>query len=394
MSQLVDAPTRVRTGAHRLADDPSLVTGSAVGLFTNYTAVMPDLTRDLDALLAAGVPLTTVFTPEHGMWGAVQAGESEPSGVDEATGLPVLDTYQRSGASLDALVTESEVDVVLFDLQDIGVRFYTYIWSLYDLLCSSARTGVPVVVLDRPNPLGAATAGPGLVPSCSSFVGRVSVPLRHGLTTGELAQWFAAEHVPDAVGARPKVDVVVMAGWRPDMSIADTGLPWVMPSPNMPTFDTALVYPGTGLIEGTTASEGRGTTRPFEIIGAPYVDLRLAPALNERGFAGARFRDLEFRPTHGKWAGSTLRGVQVHVLDPGVFEPVETGIGIIAMLAELYPQDFAWRPRDDEQGPPFIDLLWGSPALREGIDAKASTQEIIAASPPAPQPPPDIRLYR
>src|SRR5690606_25686986 len=135
MSQLVDAPTRVRTGAHRLADDPSLVTGSAVGLFTNYTAVMPDLTRALDALIAASVPLTTVFTPGPGMWGAVQAGESEPSGVDAATGLPVLDTYQRSGASLDALVTESDVDVVLFDLQDIGVRFYTYIWSLYDLLC-------------------------------------------------------------------------------------------------------------------------------------------------------------------------------------------------------------------------------------------------------------------
>lgn len=383
----------VCTGVQRLAREPRLVAGSSVGLFTNYTGTMPDLARNVDALLAAGVPLTTLFTPEHGMWGAVQAGESEPSGVDDATGLPVLDTYQLSDADLDAMLQGSGVDVVLYDLQDIGVRYYTYIWSLYDLLCSAARTGVPVVVLDRPNPLGGSIVeGPGLDPSCASFVGRVSVPLRHGLTVAELARWFAGEHVPAATGERPDVGVVAMQGWSRETVGAASGQPWVMPSPNMPTFDTVLVYPCTGLFEGTNLSEGRGTTRPFEIIGAPFVDARLASALAERRFGGVRFRDLKFRPTHGKWSGDTCRGVQLHVSDPRAFEPVKTGVGILSVLAELYPGEFAWRAPEPGR-PPFVDLLWGSPALREGIDTRASVEQILTDGPEAPNAPESVRLY-
>ncbi len=393
MSELTGGFTVVRTGAEKLARENALVAGAAVGLFTNYTGVMPDLSRNVDTLLAAGVPLTALFTPEHGMWGAVQAGLSEPGGVDDASGLPVVDTYQQSGADLDALLTGSGVDAILFDLQDIGVRFYTYIWSLYDLLCSAARTGVPVVVLDRPNPLGGMRAeGPGLAPACSSFVGRVSVPLRHGLTAGELARWFAAEHVPDATGQRPNLDVVVMDGWRRHMIGDASGQPWVMPSPNMPTFDTVLAYPGTGLLEGTTMSEGRGTTRPFEIFGAPYVDARLAPSLAARGFAGVRFRDLKFQPTHGTWAGSTVRGVQLHIDDPLAFEPVTTGVGILETLAGLYPEEFGWRPAEPGR-PHFIDLLWGSAALREGIDNGADAVDIMAASPRASNAPTEALLY-
>lgn len=385
---------RVRTGAERLADDPSLVDGRSVGLFTNYTGVMPDLSRTIDALLAAGVPLTALFTPEHGLWGAVQAGESEPGGVDAASGLPVHDTYLSSGAALDAILRDAGVDVVLYDLQDIGVRFYTYIWSLYDLLCSAARTGVRVVVLDRPNPLGGVRiAGPGLDPACSSFVGRVSIPLRHGLSAGELARWFNVEHVPAAAGREAELEVVAMDGWRRELTGAASGVPWVMPSPNIPTFDSALVYPGTCLIEGTTLSEGRGTTRPFEIIGAPFADARLAPALAEQGFPGVAFRDLVFRPTFGKGAGEVLRGVQLHVTDAEEFEPVSTGVGILAVLARLYPDDFAWRVPDDPSRPPFADLLWGSSALREGIDTGASVQEILASSPAAPVPSSTVRLY-
>ncbi|PSL08546.1 uncharacterized protein YbbC (DUF1343 family) [Haloactinopolyspora alba] len=389
----VRAARSVRTGVQRLVEDPGLVAGSAVGLFTNDTGTMPDLTRNVDALLAAGVPLTTLFTPEHGMAGAVQAGESEPGGVDEGTGLAVLDTYGRSGRELDDQLRGSGVDAVLFDLQDVGVRYYTYVWTLYDLLCSAARIGLPVTVLDRPNPLGGVrTEGPGLLGSCASFVGRVSVPLRHGLTVGELARWFAAEHVPEATAARPDLDVVAMDGWRRDDTGAD-GRVWVMPSPNMPTLDTARVYPCTGLLEGTNVSEGRGTTRPFEIVGAPYADARLASCLTELGFPGVRFRDLRFRPTHGKWTGSTLRGVQMHVLDPDAFEPVRTGIGILSAFAELYPDGFRWREPDDRHRPPFVDLLWGSPALRSGVDARHDADEILAASPPAPRPPADAVLY-
>ncbi|MCG5218510.1 DUF1343 domain-containing protein [Streptosporangium sp. KLBMP 9127] len=351
-----------RTGVKLLAADSRLVPGERLGLITNPTGVLPDLSPSAPALLAAGVPLTALFAPEHGVRGAVQAGVSGQDETDPATGLPVFDTYQKRDAELDEQVAAAKVDTLLFDICDAGTRFYTYIWTMYDLMASARRLGVRFAVLDRPNPLGGVISeGPPLDPAFASFVGRVSVPLRHGLTAGELAL-----HVNRELGV--ELQVVAMEGWRRDMSYAATGLPWVMPSVNMPTVDTALVYPGTGLFEGTTASEGRGTTRPFELVGAPYVDERFAAELNGLGLPGVRFRDTWFTPTFHKHAGVAVRGVQLHVHDAAEFRPVLTGVSMLHLLRTLYPDDFATTE--------FLDKLWGSDALRLRLEAGEDPRDL------------------
>ncbi|MFI6290205.1 exo-beta-N-acetylmuramidase NamZ domain-containing protein [Nonomuraea sp. NPDC050790] len=343
----------VRTGAERLANDPSLVPGERIGLITNPTGVLPDLTPTLEALLAAGVPVTALFGPEHGMRGTAQAGFSEQDALDPRSGLPVYDTHQISGAELDAVVAASGVDTLVFDIADVGTRFYTYIWTMYDLLASAVRLGVRFAVLDRPNPLGGTVVeGPLLDPAFASFVGRFPLPIRHGRTAGELALMFD-----------PGVRVVEMDGWTREMSYAETGLPWVMPSVNMPTVDTALVYPGTGLFEGTNFSEGRGTTRPFELVGAPYADERYARELNALGLPGVRFREVYFTPTFQKHAGTTVCGVQLHVHDRRAFRPVLTGLSMLHLARVLYPGDFAWWGPDL-----FMEHLWGSDTLTRCLD--------------------------
>ncbi|MEU8249299.1 DUF1343 domain-containing protein [Nonomuraea sp. NPDC048916] len=348
--------TYVRTGAERLAADPALAGGGRLGLITNPTGVLPDLTPTPDALMAAGAPLTALFGPEHGIRGTAQADGSEPDSADARTGLPVYDTYRRSGAALDEVVARSGVDTLVFDIADVGARFYTYVWTMYDLMASASRLGLRFVVLDRPNPLGGTvTEGPPLDPEFASFVGRFPLPLRHGRTVGELALLF---------GFDLDLHVVRIEGWRRDMTFAGTGLPWVMPSVNMPTPDTALVYPGTGLFEGTTFSEGRGTTRPFELVGAPCVDDRFAPALGALGLPGVRFRETWFTPMFHKHAGTAVRGVQLHVHDRAEFRPVLTGLSMLHVARELYDGDFAWR------GPELhMDHLWGSDTLTRGLDA-------------------------
>ncbi|ROR73884.1 exo-beta-N-acetylmuramidase NamZ family protein [Bogoriella caseilytica] len=385
------APT---TGLTRVLDQPTLLPQGTVALCANYTSVTADLGRGVDALLAAGVPLTSLLTPEHGYWGAAQAGESDGEGTDAATGLPVLDSYLLEGAELEALLLRSQAEQIVVDLQDIGTRFYTYMWTLYDVMCAAVRTGQRVVVLDRPNPLGRSGAGPGLDAECASFVGRVSIPLRHGLTLGELARWFAAEHVPAATGSSPEL-VVIEAEW--DGSASQDTATWVMPSPNMPTLDCAALYPATGLIEGTTLSEGRGTTKPFELIGAPWTDQRLAAALREHELPGMTVREAVFRPTFAKWAGETVHGVQFHVRDAAAIDPAQTIHTVLSTVRDLYPDQELWRHRgpgiDGESRPPFADLLWGSSALRHGIDSGASVEQILAASPPAPRVPADVLHY-
>ena len=334
------------SGASRLCIDPSILpsTGSGVrrGILTNFAGTMPDLSRNIDALLAAGIGLSCLFGPEHGMRGSAQAGASEPGGIDERTGLVVYDTYLLDGDALDALLVTAAVDEILVDLRDFGARFGTYLWSMFDVLVSAARLGIAVVVLDRPNPLGNRPAN---------------------LTV---------------IGIEPQ-------GLPP--GVAD----WVPPSPNLPTAESALSYPGTCLFEGTNVSEGRGTTRPFETVGAGWIDSRFAAALRERELRGVLFREVFFVPSFGKWAGQQVRGVQLHIVDRLAFEPLETGVTMLGMLAGLYPRNFEFLPPGEEGGRPFIDLLWGSDALRSQGDRDYA--DVLAHSPRADNPTSDLRLY-
>lgn len=376
--------TGIRTGAQRAVDDPALLGEGPLGLLTNFTGTLPDLRRTSDALVAAGAPVTVLFGPEHGLNGSVQAGETEAGTRDGRTGLPVVETYLSSGADLDALFRESGVRTIVFDMQDLGVRYYTYIWTMFDALESAARTGLRFVVLDRPNPLGGAVReGAGLdAPRFASFVGRSDIRQRHGLTAGELARLFVSRDLA-ARGLAVELEVIELEGWEAAAGWEATGLPWVPPSPNIPTLDTAYAFAGTGLIEGTNVSEGRGTTRPFEMLGAPFVDGRLGARLREAELPGVLFREVWFAPTFHKYAGRTIRGVQLHVHDRETFRPVATGLAVIDALAELYPADFRFLPPGERLDGPdrrhAIDLLWGSDALRRAVEGGASVLGLAAA---------------
>ena len=347
----------VRTGAERLAGEPGLVGDGRLGLITNFTGVLPDLRPTSVALLDAGLRLTALFGPEHGLRGTAQAGASEAEGIDPDTGLPVFDTYGRHGQALDDLF--SDVDVLLFDIQDIGTRFYTYIWTMCDCLQVAARLGKRFVVLDRPNPLGGLQVeGPLLQSGFESFVGRAPIPLRHGLTAGELALQLGA------------AEVIAMEGWTRDSW--GTGAVWVPPSPNMPTLDTALVYPGTGLFEGTNLSEGRGTTRPFSTIGAPFLDDRFVPALRDFELPGVLFRRTWFEPVFSKYAGRAVPGVQLHVVDRATYEPVRTALEMLHVVRQLYPDELSLLPS--------LDKLWGSDSLRKALEAGEDPLVLLPAA--------------
>ncbi|MER5734537.1 DUF1343 domain-containing protein [Streptomyces sp. NPDC002262] len=365
------AHARVRTGFERLAADGyALLAGERVGVVTNPTGITPDARHLVDVMHAdERVDLVAVLGPEHGFRGTAQAGGSEGRYDDPATGLPVYDTYLKSGQPLADVFTASGVDTVVFDIQDAGARFYTYIWTLYDCMVAAELAGKRFVVLDRPNPVsGRAALGPVLDRAFATFVGREPIAQAHGMTVAELALLFNAEFL-----ARPvELETVRMTGWRRADFFDATGLPWVPPSPNMPTPETALVYSGTCLFEGTNLSEGRGTTRPFELLGAEGVDRRWAEAANALGLPGVRFREAYFAPTFSKFQGRTVGGVQLHVDDREAFDPVRTGIGLLVTARRSW-SGFAWRPDH------WIDKLTGSTRVRTLIDAGADTDEVVGA---------------
>lgn len=366
----------LRTGFEVLqADGYRAVRGEQVGIITNPTGVTRDMAHEVDVMAAsAKVDLVAVFGPEHGFRGTAQAGGSEGFYTDERTGLPVYDTYLTSGQALADIFTSSGVETVLFDIQDAGARFYTYIWTMYDAMEAAALSGKGFVVLDRPNPLsGRKATGPVLQPAFSTFIGRKPIPQQHGMTVAELAGLFNDEFLPDAVGKKVELRVVRMSGWDRDEFYADSGLHWVLPSPNMPTPTTALVYPGTGMFEGTNLSEGRGTTRPFELIGAPYIDHRWADAIQDARLPGVQFREAYFAPTFSKWAGQTVGGVQLHITEPSRFDAIHATSVMIVAANRLYPDDFAWRPDN------WIDRLTGSTRFRTMVDDGASADEVVAA---------------
>ncbi|MCS0602008.1 DUF1343 domain-containing protein [Streptomyces sp. LP11] len=363
--------TGPRTGFERLAADGyALLAGDRVGVVTNPTGVTRDSAHIVDVMHRdSRVRLTAVFGPEHGFRGTAQAGGSEGRYDDPATGLPVYDTYLKSGRPLADVFTAAGVDTVVFDIQDVGARFYTYIWTLYDCMEAAALAGKRFVVLDRPNPVtGRAAQGPVLHKEFATFVGRQPIAQAHGMTVAELARLFNGEFL----GTPAELDTVLMTGWRRGDFHDASGLPWVPPSPNMPTADTALVYAGTGMFEGTNLSEGRGTTRPFELLGAEGIDGRWAAATNGLGLPGVRFREAYFAPTFSKFAGKTVGGVQVHVHDRAAFDPVRTGIALLVTAREVW-DGFAWRSDD------WIDKLTGSTRVRTMIDAGAGTDEVTGA---------------
>ncbi|MEU2162810.1 DUF1343 domain-containing protein [Streptomyces sp. NPDC019208] len=364
-------PIRVRTGFERLAADGyRLLSGERVGVVTNPTGITRDARHLVDVMHADDrVDLVAVFGPEHGFRGTAQAGGSEGRYDDPATGLPVYDTYLKSGQPLADVFTASGVDTVVFDIQDAGARFYTYIWTLYDCMVAAVLAGKRFVVLDRPNPVtGRAALGPVLDKAFATFVGREPIAQAHGMTVAELARLFNGEFLT----APAELDVVRMSGWRRDHFHDATDLPWVPPSPNMPTPETALVYSGTCLFEGTNLSEGRGTTRPFELLGAEGIDRAWAEAANALGLPGVRFREAYFAPTFSKFQGKTVGGVQLHVHDREVFDPVRTGIGLLVTAKRSW-SGFAWRPDN------WIDKLTGSTRVRTMIDAGAGTDEVVGA---------------
>ena len=354
--------------------------GLTVGLVTHAAAVGRDFANAAEVFRhAPGVRLAALFGPEHGLSAEAQDMDGVGDATDPRTGLRVVSLY---GATFDSLRPAPEhlrgLDALVIDLQDVGSRYYTFPATM--LLCAEAASehGLLTVVLDRPNPLGGAVVeGPTLRPGFESFVGMHPVPVRHGMTIGELARLYHAER-----GLRGELQVIPCEGWRRDRFFDHTGLPWVLPSPNMPTLDTAIVYPGQCLLEGTNLSEGRGTTRPFELCGAPWIDPHaLAERLRGENVPGVVFRPCRFRPTFQKFAGQSCGGVQLHVTDRDAFRPVRAGLAVLAAMRDLSGGRFAWRtePYEFVSHVPAIDLLFGSDRERTALEAGRSPGEIAAA---------------
>jgi uncharacterized protein YbbC (DUF1343 family) len=372
----------VRSGldvlVHRRA---ALLAGKKVGLLAHQASVDQRLAHAAELLAdLRRARLVRLFAPEHGLWGAEQDHARISSTRDPVTRRPVLSLYGARREPTAAMLTG--LDVLVIDLQDVGARYYTFQWTMALAMRACARAGVAVLVLDRPNPLGGvAVEGNVPDPAFASFVGLYPLPARPGLTIGEIAAYLNARH---ALGCR--LTVVPMSGWRRAMSWEDTGLPWVAPSPNMPTLDTARVYPGGCLFEGTNLSEGRGTTRPFEWVGAPWLDAHaFADALEAERLPGVSFRPARFIPTFHKWAGRVCGGVQVHVTDVRRFKPYLAAVAVIAGARRLGRRRFQWRrpPYEFEHRRLPIDILFGTDTIRRAIEARRSLTDIERAWQPA-----------
>ncbi len=368
---------RVRPGIEvLLAERREIVLGRRVGLITNHTGVDSVLRSTIDLLHGtSGVKLAALFGPEHGVRGDAQAGVNVSSEVDPRTGLPVRSLYGPTKKPTPEML--ADIDVLVYDIQDIGVRYYTYIYTLAYCLEAAAEAGLKFVVLDRPAPLGGLMVEGNIHddPGLASFVGGYGLAVRYGLTAGELATYYS-QRLRARTG--PEVDLVVVpaAGWRRSWWFDETGLPWVPPSPNTPALETAALYPGTCLIEGTNLSEGRGTTLPFQVVGAPWVDgWRMADTLNGLGLEGVLFRPTSFVPAFSKHQGERCGGVQVHLTDRRRARPLAIGLAVLVAARRLYASDFRWL--EPARGRHFIDLLTGTRRVREGIDAGADAQDLL-----------------
>jgi uncharacterized protein YbbC (DUF1343 family) len=364
----------VTLGSERLLASERLAS-RRVGVVCNPASVDHELRHIADRLKThAGAALAAIFGPQHGFRSDVQENMIETGhACDGFRHVPVYSLYSETREPTAQMLRG--IDTLVIDLQDVGTRIYTYIYTMANCLVAARKHGLTVIVCDRPNPIGGtAVEGPMLVRGYESFVGMYPIAMRHGMTIGELARLFNEEF---GIGA--ELEVVPMQGWRRDTYFDETGIPWVLPSPNIPTLDTAIVYPGTVLFEGINVSEGRGTTRPFELIAAPWVNAEpFAAALNRRDLPGVRFRPAVIEPTFHKHAKTTCGGCQIHVLDRASFRPVETGVALIEAFRACAPDEFKWRepPYEYEHTKLPIDILAGSSELREQIDGGMSANEI------------------
>ena len=364
-------------GSERLIAS-SRLNGLRVGVVANPASIDHGFRHIVDGLGSArDWKLAAIFGPQHGFRSDLQDNMIESAHAEDARRkVPIFSLYSETREPTPAML--DLIDVLVIDIQDVGARIYTFIYTMANCLRAAARKGLPVIVCDRPNPIGGtAIEGPMLEPGYESFVGQFPIPMRHGMTVGELARMFNERH---GIGAA--LEMVPMEGWSRGMYWDETGLPWVMPSPNMPTLDTAIVYPGTVLFEGTMLSEGRGTTRPFELIGAPWLDgEKLASRLNAVGLKGVHFRAANFEPTFQKHARTTCGGCQIHVTSRQDFEPVRAGVALMRACYGLAPDRFEWRapPYEYEHDKMPIDILAGSPALREQIERQTPLDDIVAS---------------
>ncbi len=369
----------VRTGLLVLLEERlHLLAGRSVGLVSHSAAVLPNLTGIIDAMIDAGVKLAAIFAPEHGFAGVEPAGAQVADGVDHHTGLPVFSLYGEVTEPTPAML--SGLDALVIDFQGVGARYYTFLSTIYYVLRGAGRTGIPVFLLDRPNPInGIDIEGPLIERGMESFVGIAPIPIRHGMTLGELALFMNAE-----LDLRAPLTVIPMQGWQRGMWFDEIGLPWAPPSPAMPHLSTATLYPGTCFLEGTNVSEGRGTSLPFEVAGAPWLEGRaLAERLNRLVLPGVRFREHSFVPAGGKFAGEVCDGVQVYVLVRQIFQPVLTGLHLVAACRELALEAFEFLPPGVEGKPLHLDLLAGTARVREFLTAGRPVDEIASNWQPA-----------
>jgi len=346
-------PERLRTGADRIFEEPfiSWINGKRVGLVTNQTGVDRDLNPIGDLLSGhSECTITTRFAPEHGMDGTVQAGEQV------ASSSRVFSLYGKTLRPTPAMLTD--VDVLIFDIQDVGARFYTYVSTMLECMKAAASNQITLIILDRPNPIDATRVeGPVLEESSASFVGVARVPIRHGMTMGEMALLLKSDFQLDL-----DLRIVPLSGWERFQWYSETELQWIAPSPNMPTLNTAAVYPGFCLVEGTNLSEGRGTTQPFELVGSPWLDSGdLSRVLNHLGIPGVYFRPQSFRPTFSKYEGQFCRGIQIHVLDRSKFDPIQAALHLLREIRLRHPDQLQFNDS-------FFDRLAGNSWVREMLE--------------------------
>lgn len=366
----------IQIGIEQLVTSPPpYIVGKRLGLLCNQASTDRHFTHSRDLILQTFQgQLSCLFSPQHGFFSEKQDNMIESDHTtDTVSGLPIYSLYGETRRPLPAMF--EDIDILLIDLQDVGTRVYTFIWTVIHCLQTAADTGIQVVVLDRPNPVGGLMMeGNVLESEFRSFVGLYEIPMRHGLTMGELALLCNRE-----MGIDADLDVVQMQGWQRQMFFVDTGFPWVFPSPNMPTPLTALVYPGQVIWEGTNISEGRGTTLPFELVGAPYIDPQLVQSTLARiDLPGMQLRPIAFEPTSGKWAGEQCRGFHVHVTDPASFLSYRFSLALLQVLLTLYPDQFAYKdpPYEYEYALLPMDMILGSRQLRLDLEGGADIVEL------------------